>query len=51
MLDLSINDARIYSGTDGATLDTFFVLQADGNPIPADDNTLEHIRHTLQQAL
>ena len=51
MLDLSINDARIYSGTDGATLDTFFVLQADGNPVPADDNTLEHIRRTLQQAL
>ncbi len=51
MLDLSINDARIYSGTDGATLDTFFVLQADGNPIPGDENTLEGIRRVLQQAL
>jgi len=51
ILDLSINDARIYSGTDGATLDTFFVLQADGNPIPGDDNTLEGIRRVLQQAL
>ncbi len=51
LLDLSINDARIYSGSDGATLDTFFVLQADGNPIPADDNTLEGIRRVLQQAL
>ena len=29
-LELSINDARIYSGTNGATLDTFFVLKADG---------------------
>ncbi len=51
MLDLSINDARIYSGTDGNTLDTFFVLQADGNPIPGDENTLEGIRRVLQQAL
>ena len=51
MLDLSINDARIYSGTDGATLDTFFVLQADGHPIPGDENTLEGIRRGLQKAL
>ena len=36
LLDLSINDARIYSGTDGATLDTFFVLKADGSPVDSD---------------
>lgn len=51
VLDLSINDARIYSGTDGNTLDTFFVLQADGNPIPGDEATLDGIRRVLQQAL
>ena len=51
ILDLSINDARIYSGTDGNTLDTFFVLQADGNPVPGDEATLDGIRRVLQQAL
>ena len=51
VLDLSINDARIYSGTDGNTLDTFFVLQADGTSVPGDEQTLEGIRRVLQQAL
>ena len=50
-LDLSINDARIYSGTDGTTLDTFFVLKADGSPVPDDGVTLEKIRSSLQRAL
>lgn len=51
LMDLSINDARIYSGTDGATLDTFFVLKADGSPIPGDEMTLTSIQAALQQAL
>jgi [protein-PII] uridylyltransferase len=50
-LDLSINDARIYSGTNGTTLDTFFVLKADGSPVPDDRVTLEKIRSSLQRAL
>lgn len=50
-LELSINDARIYSGTNGATLDTFFVLKADGTAVPDDAATLESIRSALQRAL
>ena len=49
--ELSINDARIYSGTDGAALYTFFVLQADGNSVSNDEQTLEGLRRALQQAL
>ena len=51
ILDLSVNDARIYLGDDGYTLDTFFVLQADGNPVPGDEVTLSGIQRVLQQAL
>lgn len=50
-LDLSVNDARIYSGGDGATLDTFYVLKADGNPVPGDHHTLSGIRDKLSEAL
>ena len=32
-LDLSVHDARIYSANDGMSLDTFFVLNSDGQPI------------------
>ena len=51
LLDLSINDARIYSGTDGATLDTFFVLKADGSPIDSDPDTLQRIETAIFKAL
>ena len=51
VLDLSVNDARIYLGSDGATLDTFYVLQADGNPVAGDINTLKSIREGLSTAL
>lgn len=51
LLQLSINDARIYSGTDGATLDTFFVLNSDGTPLANDDETLMTIEQALQNAL
>ncbi len=50
-LDLSINDARIYTGMNGTTLDTFFVLKADGSPVPDDAVTLEKIRSSLQRAM
>lgn len=49
--DLSINDARIYSGTDGATLDTFFVLKADGSPIDSAPETLSMIERSIIAAL
>ena len=51
LLDLSINDARIYSGTDGATLDTFFVLKADGSPVDSDPDTLHLIETAIFKAL
>ena len=51
LLDLSINDARIYSGTDGATLDTFFVLKADGTPVDSDPDTLHLIETAIFKAL
>ena len=51
LLDLSINDARIYSGTDGATLDTFFVLKADGSPVDSDPDTLQRIETAIFKAL
>ena len=51
LLDLSINDARIYSGTDGATLDTFFVLKADGSPVDSAPETLSMIERAIIAAL
>ena len=51
LLELSVNDARIYLGSDGVTLDTFYVLQADGNPITGDQHTLDGIRNVLLEAL
>ena len=51
LLDLSINDARIYSGADGATLDTFFVLKADGTPVDSDPDTLHLIETAIFKAL
>tara|TARA_Y200000002_G_scaffold234998_2_gene194135 strand:- start:2529 stop:5138 length:2610 start_codon:yes stop_codon:yes gene_type:complete len=51
LLDLSINDARIYSGTDGATLYTFFVLKADGTPVDSDPDTLHLIEMAIFKAL
>ena len=50
-MGLSIADARIYTGNDGATLDTFFVLQADGSPIEDTQENLAHIAATLTEAL
>jgi len=50
-LDLSVHDARIYSANDGMTLDTFFVLGSDGQPITEDAARLRHIREFLSESL
>jgi [protein-PII] uridylyltransferase len=50
-LDLSVHDARIYSASDGMSLDTFFVLDSDGQPIAEDGVRLKHIRDQLTAAL
>lgn len=46
-LDLSIQDARIYSPDKQLTLDTFFVLDQNGEPIGDDPDRIAHIRGTL----
>jgi [protein-PII] uridylyltransferase len=50
-LDLSVHDARIYNANDGMSLDTFFVLGSDGEPITEDAERLRHIREYLANAL
>ena len=50
-LDLSIHDARIYNSNDGMSLDTFFVLDSDGNSIAEDGARLTHIRTHLEREL
>ena len=50
-LDLSIHDARIYNSNNGMSLDTFFVLGSDGQPIAEDGARLRHIPEYLAQAL
>lgn len=50
-LNLSVQDARIYSSRSGYTLDTFFVLNQDGEPLGTDPRVLKHIHDTLQKEL
>jgi len=50
-LDLSIHDARIYSGNDEMSLDTFFVLDSSGQPITEDIERHKQIRTDLTAAL
>ena len=50
-LDLSIHDARIYSANDGMSLDTFFVLGSDGQPISEDGTRLRYIKEHLTENL
>jgi [protein-PII] uridylyltransferase len=50
-LDLSVHDARVYSTSDGMTLDTFFVLDSSGAPIAEDSSRLKHIRERLTESL
>ncbi len=50
-LDLSVHDARIYSANDGMSLDTFFVLGSDGQPISEDGTRLRYIKAHLTESL
>ncbi len=50
-LDLSVHDARIYSAHDGMSLDTFFVLDSNGQSIAEDNTRIKHIAEHLTQAL
>ncbi len=50
-LDLSVHDARIYNASDGMSLDTFFVLGSDGQPIAEDGARLRHVKASLTEAL
>ena len=50
-LDLSVHDARIYNANDGMSLDTFFVLDSNGQPIADDGARLKHIRDHLGETL
>jgi [protein-PII] uridylyltransferase len=48
-LDLNVVDARIYSSKSGYSLDTFYVLDADGKPIGDDENRSREIVDFLRQ--
>ena len=48
---LSIVDARIYSSKSGYTLDTFMVLDSNGEPINHDDSRIKKVHDTLKQQL
>ena len=50
-LDYSIHDARIYSDTDGSTLDTFFVLKNDGSTLDAHPDNAVEIKQSIQHSL
>ncbi|MEE4279625.1 MAG: [protein-PII] uridylyltransferase [Halieaceae bacterium] len=49
-LNLSIHDARIYHGSDGMSLDTYYVLDRMGTAIE-DPERLKHIRSVLASRL
>jgi len=49
-LGLNIHDARIIGSRDGYTLDTYIVLEEDGEPI-ADPRRVDEIRQTLEHLL
>ena len=50
-LDLSIQDARIYNSGTGYTLDTFYVLGADGESIGDNPNRIAHIIEFMREHL
>ncbi len=50
-LDFSIHDARIYSDTEGETLDTFFVLRSDGSPLDNHPDTFLEIKKAIELSL
>jgi [protein-PII] uridylyltransferase len=50
-LGLNIQDARIYQAASGYTLDTFYVLDEDFQPLGEDEVLFEKIRQALLQEL
>lgn len=50
-LDLSVHDARIYSSKNNMSLDTYFVLDSNGQPIEDDHGRLKHIEEYLAEVL
>lgn len=50
-LNLSVQDARIYNSKSGYTLDTFFVLNQDGEPLGTDPEVLQRIHRHLMTEL
>ena len=50
-LNLNIQAARIYNSDSGYTLDTFFVLTQNGEPLGDDLPTLNQIQRTLEDEL
>ncbi|MEM1112434.1 MAG: [protein-PII] uridylyltransferase [Pseudomonadota bacterium] len=50
-LNLSVHDARIYNSKDGMSLDTFFVLDSNGESIAEDGVRLREIKDHLTQVL
>jgi [protein-PII] uridylyltransferase len=46
-LGLNVHGARLYSSADHHTLDTFFVLEHDGRPVPPDGPRAAAIRQAL----
>jgi [protein-PII] uridylyltransferase len=50
-INLSIQDAKIYSSKSGYTIDTFFVLNEDGKPLGNNATLLKQIQKTLEDEL
>jgi len=50
-LNLTIQDARLYSTTSGYTMDTFYVLNDEDKPIEATDEAMSNITRLLQEEL
>lgn len=50
-LNLSIQDAKIYSSNSGYTIDTFFVLNEDGKPLGNNATLLKQIQKALLEEL
>jgi [protein-PII] uridylyltransferase len=50
-LDLSVQDARVYNASDGMTMDTFYVLDANGLSIARDGDRIRHIVKSLSEQL
>jgi [protein-PII] uridylyltransferase len=50
-MNLSVQDARIYNSKSGYTLDTFFVLNQDGEPLGTDAKVLQRIYDGLYEEL